>query len=109
MIKEQGDKISDMLKVIVSEIASRKNILQGSISNVESVKIDDEIDYHYHYTEQKKTKNIGYVPPKPAVFIGRDSSPDEIHQQLCRDQSLLLLVNGEGGIGKTILAAQYYQ
>ena len=53
-------------------------------------------------------KNLGTIPPKPAVFIGRDHSPDEIHTQLCNNQNLLLLVNGEGGIGKTTLAAQYY-
>ncbi len=105
MIKEQSDKFSEMFKIIISRITSKKNIVYGNIT-AKSFNIGDEI--HYHDAEQKKTKNIGTVPPKPAVFIGRDSSPDEIHQQLCNNQNLLLLVNGESGIGKTTLAAQYY-
>ncbi len=40
--------------------------------------------------------------------MGRDQSPEEIHQKLNNNDSLLLLVNGKGGIGKTTLAAEYY-
>ena len=55
---------------------------------------------------KKIQKQIGYIPPKPAVFFGRKRSPKKIRRKL--NNNLLLLVNGEGGIGKTTLAAKYY-
>ncbi|WP_245153460.1 tetratricopeptide repeat protein [Chlorobaculum sp. 24CR] len=45
----------------------------------------------------------------PEVFIGRDEKLQEVHDELFDGNNLLLLVNGEGGIGKTTLAAKYYQ
>jgi len=43
------------------------------------------------------------------VFIGREDELKAVHQKLFEGDNLLLLVNGEGGIGKTTLAAQYYR
>ncbi|NVO11977.1 MAG: ATP-binding protein [Bacteroidales bacterium] len=43
------------------------------------------------------------------IFIGREDELKAVHQKLFEGDNLLLLVNGEGGIGKTTLAAQYYR
>lgn len=43
----------------------------------------------------------------PANFLGRTQELDEIRQLLC-SQSTLVLVNAEGGMGKTTLAAAYW-
>ena len=43
------------------------------------------------------------------VFVGRTENIQHIHERLfSQGGHLLLLVNGEGGIGKTSLAARYY-
>jgi len=54
-------------------------------------------------------KCIGITPVIPEVFIGRDEELQSVHDALFDGDNLLLLVNGEGGIGKTTLAAKYYQ
>lgn len=48
------------------------------------------------------------LPPNPDVFIGRDEDVTEIKKRLFEGSHLLLLVNGDGGMGKTTLAAKYY-
>jgi tetratricopeptide (TPR) repeat protein len=62
---------------------------------------------------EKKNKEIpkilGITPVIPEVFIGRDEELQSVHDALFAGNNLLLLVNGEGGIGKTTLAAKYYQ
>jgi len=64
----------------------------------------------FNYGDKKITKVLGALPAKPNLFIGRGNSTAEIHQKLNNQQhnNLLLLVNGNGGIGKTTMAAQYY-
>ncbi len=61
------------------------------------------------YGEKKIAKYLGILPVIPEVFIGRDEKLQEVHDELFDGNNLLLLVNGEGGIGKTTLAAKYYQ
>lgn len=52
---------------------------------------------------------LGSLPLIPNNFFGRENELKEIHNLLFHGENLLLLVNGEGGIGKTTLAAKYYQ
>jgi len=61
------------------------------------------------YGSKKIPKYLGILPVIPEVFIGRDEKLQEVHDELFDGNNLLLLVNGEGGIGKTTLAAKYYQ
>ena len=51
---------------------------------------------------------LSLPPIDPQTFLGRDEDLLAVHQKLFSDQNLLLLVNGEGGIGKTTLASRYY-
>lgn len=61
------------------------------------------------YGEKKIAKYLCILPVIPEVFIGRDEELRSVHGKLFDGDNLLLLVNGEGGIGKTTLAAKYYQ
>ena len=64
---------------------------------------------HFHHYGEKKIKHLLTEPPFiPELFLGRDADLQEIHDRLFAPQgNLLLLVNGEGGIGKSSLASQY--
>ncbi|EJU02684.1 hypothetical protein DACRYDRAFT_115704 [Dacryopinax primogenitus] len=45
------------------------------------------------------------MPPKPAVFYGRDELVESIVERLCSNDNCHIPVLGPGGIGKTTLAA----
>ncbi len=49
------------------------------------------------------------LPSVPDFFLGRDADLEAVHEQLFSGENLLLLINGEGGIGKTTFAAKYWQ
>ena len=76
-----------------------------TIYNIENIQ-----SAHFDYNGKKITKVLGALLAKPNLFIGRGNSTAEIHEKLNNQQhnNLLLLVNGNGGIGKTTMAAQYY-
>ncbi len=54
------------------------------------------------------SRELTLPPFYPEVFLGREDDLAAIHHQLFHENNLLLLVNGEGGIGKTTLALRYY-
>lgn len=67
-------------------------------------------DKYYHYYGERKIPRLLITPPFiPPVFIGRDEELREVHDRLFGGQNLLLLVNGQGGIGKTSFAAKYWE
>ena len=47
-------------------------------------------------------------PLYPRYFIGRGKKLKEVHKRLFKDDDFLLLVNGNGGMGKTTLASRYF-
>lgn len=61
-----------------------------------------------NYGEKKIKKILGNPPFFPEVFLGRDNDLVEVHDKLFKGENLLLLINGEGGIGKTTFASGYY-
>lgn len=62
-----------------------------------------------HFAIRLIDKHLTLPPLVPEVFEGRTDELQNIKKALFEDENLLLLVNGEGGIGKTSLAAKYYQ
>lgn len=70
-----------------------------------------EPNWHLPNIAINKTKKIGSKPFLLSAdkFLGRTTELETIHNRLFNQNTLLLLVNGEGGIGKTTLAAKYYQ
>ena len=57
---------------------------------------------------KKDIKKILSAPFIPETFLGREAELENIYQRLFTQENLLLLVNGEGGMGKTSLAAKYF-
>ncbi len=61
------------------------------------------------FTGERKLPHMLTKPPFiPEAFVGRSAEAQAIKQKLFTGHHLLLLVNGEGGIGKTSLASHYY-
>ena len=90
----------------------------GDIVGRDQTKIDRQIelgDYGNYVEKQiiygeRKIPRILTLPPFiPEIFEGRDDDLQAVHEKLFAGNTLLLLVNGEGGIGKTSLAAKYWQ
>jgi hypothetical protein len=65
-------------------------------------------DVTVNYGEKKIKKILGNPPFFPEVFLGRDNDLTEVHDKLFQGENFLLLINGEGGIGKTTFASRYY-
>jgi len=65
-------------------------------------------DPKFIYGGKTINKYLGTIPLTPDIFLGRENDLDALHEKLFQGNNMLLLVNGEGGVGKTTLAAQYY-
>ncbi|MBI5914177.1 MAG: tetratricopeptide repeat protein, partial [Bacteroidetes bacterium] len=91
-------------------IVNSKNVVAGSnISAGGSVVIGDKNETHHHYGDRKIPRALTPNPFQPEVFIGREDDLQAIYDQLFTPGgNLLLLVNGDGGVGKTTLASKYY-
>ena len=72
------------------------------------VYIENARDVSFNYGDKRIKKILGAIPIYPEVFLGRSADLKKIHMQLFNNQNCLLLVNGEGGIGKTTVASTYY-
>ena len=53
-------------------------------------------------------KKIGEMPLYPRVFKGREGKLAEIYKAFFEDRKAVILLNGEGGLGKTTTASRYY-
>ncbi len=53
-------------------------------------------------------KKIGEVPLFPKVFIGREGKLAKIYRSFFEERQPVLLLCGEGGVGKTTTASRYY-
>ncbi len=108
-LKQQGKEsieIEGKLHPIQSRITQQ--ILQQFANKIINVEKIDKATFHI-YGEQKIKKHLTQPPSLNQDFLGREIELDEIHTRLFEpDGHILLLVNGQGGIGKTSIAAQYY-
>ena len=99
------------INAIAADIQLNINELREQFSGFDN-KLDQMhrllLDYFEGNGNKKIRKMLGGVPVQPEVFIGRDDDIESIHEKLFSGQNCLLLVNGEGGIGKTTIASKYY-
>lgn len=80
-LKEQ---LSEQFSSNLNNVAREKNVVKGSISNVGTVRIGDEIQYHYHHPHMKLPKELTLSIPKthPDDIIGREEDLTEVHNLL---------------------------
>jgi len=68
----------------------------------------DKIEHHHYPLPPLISKFLTTPPPNPIVFEGRENDLKAIHDKFFAGENLLLLVNGQGGIGKTSFAYKYW-
>ena len=59
-------------------------------------------------TEKNQPLLLTTPPFLPEVFLGREQEQEDIRRRLTTERNLLMLVNGQGGMGKTSLASNYF-
>ncbi len=88
------------------KIYNNENINNATFSNVQQ-----QTNITTQYVTYGNHKLPRYLTQKPFYtdfFIGRDEDLTAIEADYLQHHHLLVLVNGEGGMGKTTLAAQYW-
>ena len=80
----------------------------GKIDNA-NFKIDETNIYQLTKGEHK-SQHIFTLPSfLPDIFLGREDDLTRIHDKLFTASGNILLLTGEGGLGKTSLAARYFE
>lgn len=108
LAEEHAAQLNATFRTLLSGVMSQKNIVHGGISNVKTVKIGDEIHYHYHGEKPALPKELTAKIPRtpPDKIIGREAELADLQRRLFHNKQVVL-VNGLGGIGKTTLAQVY--
>ncbi len=113
--KENEQQISN--RVIRDETYQlEKNRLHLDLMRfLDSWSTDESVTFQHMENGIQKSKTIIGLPKfltnqpfVPDVFEGREEDVKAIHEHLFQGENILLIVNGEGGIGKTTLAAKYF-
>lgn len=95
------------------EAYSQKIIIQNSknIAIIDKIVATTVHVGDVFYDTKRQIPHALTLPPFiPEIFLGRETEINEIYQKLFSpDGNLLLLVNGDGGVGKTSIASRYYR
>ncbi len=79
--------------------------------------LNQELETHLHKiwermdTREKNDtfdKQIGNIPINPKLLIGREGKLSSIYQAFFEESKPVLLLAGQGGLGKTTIASKYY-
>ncbi|MDX2067506.1 MAG: tetratricopeptide repeat protein [Haliscomenobacter sp.] len=90
-------------------VVNSKNVASGSFSAGGDIKIGDTTTHVHNYSGVEIPRLLTPPPFLPEIFLGRTEDLLHIHDLLfAPNGNLLLLVNGEGGVGKTSIASKYY-
>ncbi len=85
-----------------TQIETGQNAIVGNQNTI--------IQYITRDGERNIPRHLTPDPFFPEIFLGRELELTTIHDKLfAPGGNLLLLVNGEGGVGKTSIAAKYYR
>ncbi len=93
------------------KVEKSKNTSTGSIEAGKDVRIGDNVVNNHYYSYGGKHVKAHLTPPPffPEFFIGREQELHDMRVQLQSSvNASMLIINGQGGIGKTSLAARYY-
>jgi hypothetical protein len=104
--------IPESLDPVANIAQHAQNAVLGSTIEAQTVDIGNKtiqhIEQYVVQGEQKRSRLLTTPPFNSEHFIGRQKDLDSIEADYQQHNRLLVLVNGEGGIGKTTLAAKYW-
>ncbi len=106
-INKGFENVIRLVELSKAEIMKEIQLSKAEIVN----KIDDATELVIKVLGTGKLvidRQLTEPPFMPEVFLGREDDLEDIRRMLFEESNLLLLVNGNGGIGKTSLAAKYY-
>jgi len=95
-LKQQGSKIWDMMSDTVGDKVRKKNFKRVLERQKEQKQLLQEID------KDSQTPSIPFDP----LFVGREQAIDDLNTMAKQGEKIILIL-GEGGVGKTSLAQQY--
>jgi tetratricopeptide (TPR) repeat protein len=104
-------KNKDQQNAVVVEQKAEKIYNTEKINTAHFGTIEQQTNINAQYITYGETKIPRFLTQKPFntnFFIGRDTDLADIETDYQKNNHLLVLVNGEGGMGKTTLAAQYW-
>jgi len=105
-LKRKTDDMHQLLMIFLNWMKEQgKSLIQiaDKIYNIEN--IDTAL---FGSLLSKFRRHLTSPPFLSEVFVGRKEDIQHIYERLFSAEGNLLLLNGEGGIGKTTLAARYY-
>ena len=116
---EQLDKLQDKMGASIQNYNELKKEFVSGQSHVSIIKERLRVLLSFIFKEPSLLvpKFLSPIPFRSDLFMGREKDLKEIHQRLFQESpkeaihpntSLLLLINGQGGIGKTTLATHYF-
>ncbi len=104
----QSSVLGEEMERAISIVQS-KNMVAGSTISGQNVNIGDRQEIHHHYGDKKIPRNLTNPPFDPPVFLGREAELEALHARIFGSDDFLMLVNGQGGMGKTSFAAKYWK
>lgn len=87
-------------KVDINELIEKDDEVKSTFFKLKTIIINERIE--------PIPQALTAPPFHPPTFIGRDNDMQRLKDELPQGQPIVLLVNGEGGMGKTTLISQYY-
>lgn len=108
IIKQQAEKIFNIEEIKEANFGTNVKdscnvVVDSTITAGRDVHIGDKI-----YGNKKIPHALTKPPFQSEIFLGRVEDLKNIKEQLFSGDNLLLLVNGQGGMGKTTIATKYY-
>lgn len=88
-------------------VVSSQNVNTGQATAGRDMQFGNRYETHHHYDEPRIPRVLTPMPYLPEVFLGREDDLQRIHD-IFASGDFLLLVNGEGGVGKTSVASKYF-
>ncbi|WP_337045408.1 tetratricopeptide repeat protein [Emticicia sp. 17c] len=105
--------IEDSVNIFEANVPNDNGKFSGTFSTEKELKgaIEDELGKLFNdgfLTRGEPARQLSLnAPLNPAVFLGRENELHEIKARL-EKSGTLLIINAEGGIGKTTLAARFW-
>jgi tetratricopeptide (TPR) repeat protein len=94
-----------IVKQVAEKIYNIENVSNSTFTGKEQTFYIDKY-ISENYTPPKLLTTPPFSPP---VFEGREADLEAVHDKLFGGENFLLLVNGQGGMGKTSFAAKYWE